>query len=107
MDVSRFGVRWRTRLAGSALATLAFAAVAAVPWSDSRAGTAPTYSIDFHRIGSGGSALHGNCFHLAGTVAQAAPGYSSGSTISILAGFWLAAPIAGQDQIFFNGFEGC
>lgn len=74
--------------------------------SDLRAGT-PTYSIDFHTISAGGNALHGNCYRLSGTVGQVAPGYSSGSTYSLIAGYWQPGPPAAVDEIFFNGFEGC
>jgi hypothetical protein len=79
----------------------------AVPWSGSHAGTTPTYSIKFHRISSAGGSVRGHCTRLAGSAGQAAPGYSAGSTLSVVAGFWAAAPAAGQDQMFFNGFEGC
>lgn len=107
MATNRFRARSRAGWAMPALAALTMAAVTALPWSDGHAGTTPTYSIDFHRISSGGSALRSHCYRLAGSVGQAAPGYSSGSTISIVGGFWLAAPIEDQDQMFFNGFEGC
>jgi hypothetical protein len=70
------------------------------------AGT-PTYSINFYTISAGGNTLHGPCFRVSGTVAQTAPGYSSGSTYSLIAGFWQPAPVAATDEIFFNGFEGC
>jgi len=72
-----------------------------------RAGTSPTYSIDFYTISAGGNTLHGNCYRLSGTVGQAAPGYSSGSIYSLIAGYWQPAPTAATDEIFFNGFERC
>lgn len=105
---------YRTRLrfgfALPVLAVMVMSGVSLVRWSDSRA-TTPAYSIDFHTISSGGSSLRNSCFHLSGTVGQAAPGYSSetsgGITYSVYAGFWPAAPTTGLDEIFFNGFEGC
>jgi hypothetical protein len=97
----------RARFALPGLFASALVGIAAVPWSDSRAGSAPADNIDFHVISSGGSALHSSCFRLSGTVGQAAPGYSSGQTNSVIAGFWSAAPAVGTDEIFFNGFQGC
>lgn len=107
MDIKHFRSRWRAGCVVPALTALALAAVAATPWSDIHAGAPPTYSIDFHRISAGGGALRNACFHVGGTLGEAAPGYSSGSTLSIIAGFWPAAPTSGQDQLFFNGFQGC
>jgi len=95
--------------AGLVAGVLALASLASQP-SDSRAGAAPGYSIDFHTISSGASTLRNGCFVLTGTVGQAAPGYSSVSaapSYSLYAGFWAAAPVAGLDEIFFAGFEGC
>jgi hypothetical protein len=89
------------------LVAISLACVCALPWSDSRAQALPP-AIDFHVVSSGGAALHNSCFHLAGTVGQTAPGYSSAATAySLIAGFWSAAPTTGLDEIFFNGFEGC
>ena len=85
-------------------AALAFAALfAGVP---TRAGT-PTYSIDFHVITGGASAMRSTlCYGLLGTVGQTAPGYSSASTYSIVGGFW-TSEVSASDEIFYNGFEGC
>lgn len=102
-----FRTRLRIGLALPVLAAVAATAVAAMRWSDTQAGTIPPYSIDFHTISSGGSSLRNSCFLLSGTVGQAAPGYSSGSTEYLIAGFWSAAPTTGLDEIFFNGFERC
>jgi hypothetical protein len=88
------------------LAVMALASTIALRWSDARAGT-PTYNIDFYTISAGGNTLHGNCYRLSGTVGQAAPGYSSGSIYSLIAGYWQPAPTAATDEIFFNGFQGC
>ena len=83
-------------------------AAAAVDASGSiRAGTQPAYSIDIYTISAGGNTLHDNCYRLSGTVGQAAPGYSSGSIYSLIAGYWQPAPTAATDEIFFNGFERC
>ena len=97
----------RVALALPVLAAAALTTVIAMRWSDTLAGTIAAYSIDFHTISSGGGSLRNSCFHLLGTVGQAAPGYSSGSTDYVIAGFWPAAPTTGLDEIFFNGFEGC
>ena len=92
-------IRLRLLVAGAAVALGAFASVhAAAP---------PTYSIDFYVISAGGNTLYGNCYRLSGTVAQVAPGYSSGSFDSLIAGYWQPAPTAATDEIFFNGFQGC
>lgn len=104
--MKHFRLRPRARVIAPALAALALASsVAGVP-TDTHAGTTPTYSIDFHTISGGGSALANACYRLSGTIGQAAPGYSSGSTVSLIAGFW-TAEVAASDEIFFNGFQGC
>jgi hypothetical protein len=72
-----------------------------------------TFSIDWHVISSGGTTLSGGdtsrstCFIVNGTLAQVAPGYSSGGIYSVYAGFWAGAPTQNTDEIFFDGFEGC
>lgn len=104
--------RWSTRLASSVLAAMVSASIVAMASSASHAGaTGPAYSIDFHAISAGSSALRNSCFALSATVGQAAPGYSSetsgGVTDSVYAGFWSAAPVTGLDEIFFSGFQGC
>lgn len=106
MKVEHSGLHVRVRRTLLVLGAIALAAVAFVPWTDSRAQLASP-SIDFHRISAGGARLHNSCYHLKGTVGQAAPGYSSSALYSLMAGFWSAAPTAGRDEIFFNGFEGC
>jgi hypothetical protein len=94
-------------LAASFLAATILGSTVALRWSDARAGTPPTYSIDFYAISTGGNTLRGNCYRLSGTVGQPAPGYSSGSIESLIAGYWQPAPAAATDDIFFNGFQGC
>jgi hypothetical protein len=97
-------LRPRARLVASALA---LAALAGAGPSATRAGTTPTYSIDFHVITAGGSAMRSStCYGLSGTIGQPAPGYSSANTYSIVAGFWTGG-VSASDEIFFNGFEGC
>jgi hypothetical protein len=86
---------------------LAVAAVTLGVLGSVRAGAPPTYSIDFFAISAGGNTLHGDCYRLSGTVGQPAPGYSSGSIESLIAGYWQPAPTAATDEIFFNGFQGC
>jgi len=72
-----------------------------------------TFKVDWHVISSGGTTLSGGdtsrstCFIVNGTLAQVAPGYSSGGIYSVYAGFWAGAPTQNTDEIFFNGFEGC
>lgn len=104
MQAKRF--RTQRRLVRSTVAAAALVAVAAIPWSDSNA-SGPAYSIDYHVITAGGARLHNSCFVLNGTAGQTSPGYSSGGVYTVLAGFWSAAPIVNQDQLFFDGFEGC
>jgi len=99
-------LRPRARLVASALAVAAIVTGVAGVASATRAGTTPTYSIDFHVITAGGSAMSNPCYGLSGTIGQPAPGYSSASTYSIVAGFW-AVDVAASDKIFYNGFQGC
>ena len=105
MQAMRF--RTQRRIVRSTMAAAALAAIAAIPWSDSNAQSGPAYSIDYHVITSGRSRLRNSCFVLNGTAGQTSPGYSSGGVYAVLAGFWPAAPIVNQDQLFFDGFEGC
>ena len=67
----------------------------------------PAYSIDFHTLSAGGQTLANACLRLSGTLAEIAPGYSSGGIYAVYAGFWSAAPARGVDEVFFSGFEGC
>jgi hypothetical protein len=105
--MKHFQIRLRIGVVLPLVAAVAATTGIAIRWSDTRAGTIPPYSIDFHTISSGGSSLRNSCFHLTGTAGQAAPGYSSGSSDYVIAGFWPAAPTTGLDDIFFNGFEAC
>ena len=93
----------RRRLRVPALVALSLIGASAMPWADS--GAAP--AINFHIVSAGHAALKNSCFRLSGTAAQAAPGYSSSTADSVLAGFWSAAPTTGLDEIFFNSFEDC
>lgn len=97
--------RSRSRRIAFALAALA-AVLIVSPSSVGRAGTS-TYSIDIHRVSAGGGSLRNECYRLSGTVGQAAPGYSSGTTYSVNAGFWPAVAVDSPDQLFFSGFQGC
>lgn len=98
--------RSRVRIATPVLAAIALVGVCALPGSDSRA-QATTPAVGFHIISAGGHSLTNSCFHLSGTAGQVAPGYSSGLTESLVAGFWSAAPTTALDELFFNGFEDC
>ncbi len=100
--------RRRVHLRTPALALLALAsALVVLPSSVGRAGTPSGYSIDVQRISAGGRAQRNACYRLVGSVGQPAPGYSSGSTLSVHAGFWPAVATDHPDQLFFSGFEGC
>ena len=68
---------------------------------------AQTYTIDTHVLGAGVSTSSNNCFRLAGTVGEPAPGYSGSPTYLAYAGFHAAAPATPVDEIFFTGFEAC
>ena len=101
-------------MSASALPVLTLATLTsliALQANDATAGAAPTYSIDFHTISAGATQLRNACFHLTGTLAQIAPGYSattSGPPIySVYAGFWAATAATGSDEVFFTGFEAC
>jgi hypothetical protein len=88
------------------LSAMAFACITLAP-SHSRASPPPTYSIDFHTISAGGNALRDSCYRLSGTVGQVAPGYSSGSIYSLIAGYWRPATTSATEELFFDGFERC
>jgi hypothetical protein len=107
VDTKRFQIRLRVGFGACALALMS---ASELRWSDASAGTPPTYSVDFYSMSAGGSSMRGSCFLLSGTLGQAAPGYSSGGTFYVTAGYWQAvlqtAPTP-SDEIFFNGFEGC
>ena len=105
MQIKRF--RAQRRFVRVVFAAMALGVVAAIPWSDSNAQAGPAYSIDFHYISAGSKSLGNSCFKVSGTLGQPAPGFSFGSGYSISSGFWTAAPVAGQDQLFFDGFERC
>ena len=96
---------WRV---ASIFAVVAGSAV--LPASGISAQAGGPYSIKLHAIVSGGVVRARNsCYRLSGTTAQAmvTPGITMGSSYTLFTGFWPAAPIAGQDQLFFDGFEGC
>lgn len=86
---------------------------AALPSSGIGAQAGGGYGLNWHAVVSGGVVRSRNsCFRLSGSVAQATvtPGVVSnptGSKYMLFSGFWSAAPTVGQDQIFFDGFEGC
>jgi hypothetical protein len=107
MIFPQFAARKRVRAAMPALAIALLAGIGMLPRSDVRA-QAASPSIDFHFIGAGEHPRQNSCYRLSASVGQAAPGYSSGTSNSIVAGFQAAAPgSAGLDQLFFNGFEDC
>jgi hypothetical protein len=63
------------------------------------------YSLDWHVIAGGGTqhALAGP-WRLGATIAQPAPGVSSGGAWTLSAGYWVAVP-ADSDLIFQHDFE--
>ena len=76
--------------------------------SDTEAQVTPNYSIGWHVITAGGiQRLRNSCYLVSGSIGQTTPGISYGGAYTLYAGFWVAAPISGQDQLFFTGFEGC
>jgi hypothetical protein len=92
---------------GSLVLGIALACATPAIWSESRAQTPPSV-IEFDVVSAGAKRAHNACFHVSATIGQAAPGYSSNSSYSLLAGFMVAGrrppPL---DEIFFNGFEAC
>lgn len=83
---------------------------AMLPASGISAQAGGPYDIKWHAIASGGVVHSRNpCYRLSGSIGQATvtPGITMGSTYTLFSGFWSAAPIANQDQIYFNGFEDC
>ena len=105
MNIQSSRDRSRSRIGACALVALATALIVS-PSSDGLAGTS-TYSIDIHRISTGGGSLRNACYRLNGSVGQPAPGYSSATTFSVNAGFWPAVAVDRPDQLFFSGLEGC
>lgn len=68
------------------------------------------YSLNWSAITAGGVAhMRTACYILSGYIGfVSAPGilYANGP-YTLYTGFWAAAPIYGQDQLFFDGFEEC
>ena len=95
---------WITLSAVTAIAGFSVANTSSV-----HAGVSP-YQLTWQTLASGGI-LHSQdaCYQLSGSVAQAVvdPEFSTTDTYTLFTGFWSAAPTAGQDQLFFNGFEDC
>lgn len=107
MSIKHFLVRRRARASVRLLAAaFLVAGVCAMPHSDVRAQASPP-AIAFHFIGAGEHSRSNFCYRLSASVAQAAPGYSSGSSNFIIAGFQAVSQTVIQDEIFFNGFEDC
>ncbi|MGH8041424.1 MAG: hypothetical protein ACREPN_05200 [Rudaea sp.] len=96
---------WRAVIAAAGIA-----AVSVVPSSRAGVQSGGGYAVGWHATVAGGVLRARNsCYRLSGSTAQATvtPGITMGSTYTLYSGFWAAAPIAGQDEIFFNGFEDC
>ena len=105
MNIHRKRDRSRSRRGAFALVAL-FTALFVLPSSDGNAGTS-TYSIDIHRVSTGGGSLSNACYRLNGSVGQPAPGYSDSATFSVNAGFWPAVAVDRPDQLFFSSMERC
>lgn len=97
--------RSRPRMGAYALVALATALIVS-PSSVGSAGPS-TYSIDIHRISTGGGSMRNACYRMSGSIGQPAPGYSSSATFSVNAGFWPAVAADQSDQLFFSSFQGC
>jgi|SRR5690349_20629318 len=106
MSTKQFLVRTRARAVVRVLGAAVLVCFCAIPRSDVRAQAAPP-SIGFHFIGAGEHPRKNSCYRLSASVAQAAPGYSSGSSNSIIAGYQAISQTIGLDEIFFDGFEDC
>lgn len=106
-----FQMRWRGRLGGRALVmAAAIACACVVPAGNGRAETNP-YRLAFGSI-SASSVSHArsSCYQLSGSISFISPPqilYGTSSSYVLFTGFWVAAPTAEQDQLFFNGFEEC
>lgn len=86
--------RFRARCSLWALALLAAPTLASA-----------AYSLDWHVIAGGGTQhAQSGPWRLGATIAQPAPGVSSGGTWTLSAGYWVAAP-ADSDLIFQHDFE--
>ena len=69
-----------------------------------------TYQLAWQTTVSGGILdAQNDCYRLSATMGQAVvdPGISSTATYTLFTGFLPAAPSAGQDEMFFSGFENC
>lgn len=101
----RSGSLWRATVA-VALA----AGTIVLPSSGISAQAGGGYGLNWHTVVDGGVVRSRNpCYRLSGSVAQATvtPGITMSPSYTLFSGFWSAAPIANQDQIFFDGFEDC
>lgn len=113
MQIKLLGASLRSRLLSRAAAVVALAAGTIMLPSSGISSPTGGYVLNWHAIVSGGVVRSRNpCYRLSGSVAQATvtPGVVSnptGSKYMLFSGFWSAAPTVGQDQIFFDGFEGC
>jgi hypothetical protein len=68
------------------------------------------FQLRWQSIASGSVLSAANpCYRLSGTLGQpvVTPGMATADTYSLFTGFWSAAPISGQDQLFFSSFEDC
>ncbi|MDE1885840.1 MAG: hypothetical protein KGH92_08030 [Xanthomonadaceae bacterium] len=110
MQIKLLGASLRSRLLSRAAAVVALAAGTIMLPSSGISSPTGGYVLNWHTIVSGGVVHSANpCYRLSGSIAQVAitPGVTTATGYTLFSGFWTAAPIAGQDEIFFNGFEDC
>jgi hypothetical protein len=83
------------------------AAIALSAGSGSALSAGNGLSLQGHVVASGGvSRAHGGCFDVSGTIGEATAGSATGSTFTVISGFW-AAPVAHPDALFRTSFEAC
>ncbi len=110
MQIKQLSASLRSRLLWRATVAVALAAGTIVLPSSGISAQTGGYVLNWHAIVSGGVVRSRNpCYRLSGSIAQATvtPGITFSTGYTLFSGFWSAAPIANQDQIFFDGFEDC
>lgn len=70
--------------------------------------TADTFVLQYATVASGtANPMSNGCSRLSASIGDVAPGYSSGASYSLFAGFNATIPATGGDALFFDGFEEC
>jgi hypothetical protein len=94
----------------AALAIAVVGGVSALPASSLGAPAAGGLGIGWHTVVAGGVLRSRNpCYRLSASIGKptVSPEITMSANYTLFSGFWTAAPIADQDQIFFDSFEGC